>query len=48
LNFNFKTGEFSSALSWNPQTIAFNPASPAAQRARNEPLGSVLEQHGKP
>jgi beta-xylosidase len=48
LNFNFKTGEFNSALSWNPQTIAFNPASPAAQRARNEPLGSVLEQHGKP
>ena len=35
-------------LCLDPQTITFNPASPAAQRARNEPMGSVLKQHGKP
>jgi len=48
LSFDIATGEFSSTLSWNPQTISFHPASPAAQRARSEPLGSVLEQYGKP
>jgi hypothetical protein len=35
-------------LSGSKMTISFNPASAAAKQARGKPLGSVLEQFGKP
>ncbi|MFZ5830985.1 MAG: glycoside hydrolase family 43 protein [Planctomycetota bacterium] len=47
LEFDAATGQFRSSLTWRPQTIRFDPASAAVQRAASGPLGSVIDNYGR-
>jgi hypothetical protein len=48
MDFNPQTGEITCGLTWKPQMILFDPQRSSVKRARQEPLGSVLDNFGKP